>query len=113
MGKHRIPLDSVLGGVQVLKKRQAKAFADLITNGQEQETAAVLAELSHRGRNSRGPGEEQVGFSFTLFRIEQADGLARLKRCDGTLDVGLHGLRFGLTFMKSRMLSLSKTTRDG
>jgi len=96
--------------VKVLKERKPEALANLITDGEEKQSTAVLAKLSHRGGFCHGCRKEKVCFTLSFFGIEQTNGVPLLKRFNGALNVGLHVCRFGLTFMKSRIPSLLKTT---
>ena len=111
--EHRVSFNSILCGVQVLQERESKALADLVPDGEEEQTATILAQLAHGGRLRHGCRKQEVGFSFSLFRIEQADWVALLERINSALDMGFHVSRFRLTFMKSRMHSLLKIARGG
>ena len=86
----RVALHGIFGGVKVLKKRQAKTRTHFITDGQKQQTAAVLTKLSHGCGDGSCRREEQVGLPLALFAVEKTHGLARLERRDSALDVGFH-----------------------
>ena len=90
--KNRVALHGIFGGVEVLKKRQAKTRTHFVTDGQKQQTAAVLSKLSHGCGYGSRRREEQVGLPLALFAVKKTHGLARLERRDGALDVGFHGL---------------------
>ena len=91
MAEHWISLNKVVRGVEVLEKRKAKAFAYLITDGEEEEPAAVLPQLAHRCWFSHRCGEKKVGFALSLFRVKEAHRLTRLERFDCAAYVRLHG----------------------
>ena len=111
MIEHWVSLNGIRGGVKVLEERESKALTDFISDGEEEQTPAVLSQLTHGGRLSRGCWEQEVGFTLSLFGIKQTNGLPLFERINGALHMGLHGLRCRHTFMKSRMPSLLKRTR--
>tara|TARA_B100000900_G_scaffold74294_1_gene59262 strand:+ start:5163 stop:5498 length:336 start_codon:yes stop_codon:yes gene_type:complete len=96
--------------VEVLKKGKSEGFSDFFTDSEEEEPATVLAQLPHRFGLSHFSREEKVRFSFSLFGVEKAHGLTGLERFNRPANMWVHDLAFGLTFMKSRMPSLTKGT---
>ena len=110
MTEHWISLNEVVRRMKVLKKGKSEGFSNFFTDGEEEEASTVLAQLPHRFRLSLFSREEKVRFSFTLFGVEKAHGLTGLERFNGSANMWVHDLAFGLTFMKSRMPSLTKGT---
>jgi hypothetical protein len=65
--EHWVSFNGIGCGVQVLQEREPKALADLVADSEEEQTATVLAELTHGGRLCHGCRKQEVGFSFSLF----------------------------------------------
>ena len=65
--EHWVSFNGIGGRVQVLQEREPKALADLVADGEEEQTPTVLAQLSHGGRLCHGCWKQEVGFSFSLF----------------------------------------------
>jgi len=65
--EHRVSFNGIGCGVQVLQEREPKALPNLIPDGEEEQTPAILAQLPHGGRLCHGCWKQEVGFSFSLF----------------------------------------------
>ena len=109
--EHGVACYGIIGGVEVLEKGQSEALPDFIPDGEEEKTPTILAKLAHRCGNRCGGRKQKVGLTFSLFRVKEAHWMPFLERIYGALHMGLHVLRSGLTFMKSRMPSLLKIAR--
>ena len=109
--EHGVACYGIIGGVEVLEKGQSEALPDFIPDGEEEKTPTILAKLAHRCGNHCSGRKQKVGLTFSLFRVKEAHWMPFLERIYGALHMGLHVLRSGLTFMKSRMPSLLKIAR--
>ena len=88
--EHGVSFHGIRRRVKVLKKRKTKAFAYLIPDGEEEQTAAILPQLAHRRWLGHRCGEEKVGFTLSLFRVKEAHRLTCLERFDSPANVRLH-----------------------
>ena len=88
--EHGVSFHGIRRRMEVLEKRKTKAFAYLISDGKEEQTAAILPQLAHRRWLGHRCGEEKVGFTLSLFRVKEAHGLTCLERFDSAANVRLH-----------------------
>ena len=94
-------------GVEVLQIGHPEGFANLVTDGKEQQTSTLLPKTAHRCWVSRKGWEKEVGFALAVLGVEDAHGFASREGVEGCLQARGHVCRLGLPFKKGRIGTLS------
>ena len=82
--QHGVFLHQCSVGVEVLQIGQSEGFTHVVTDGQEEQTAAFLSESAHRSGVRAQSGKEQVCLAFAVFRVKNANRFASaecIERC--------------------------------